>query len=43
MVLVADTGPQPRDGAVGNYRLLGALADYLTRRGVAVLDRKSVV
>ena len=37
VVLVADAGPQLRDGAVGGYRLLGALADYLTRRGVAVL------
>ncbi len=37
VVLVTDAGPQKRDGTVGGYRLLGSLADYLTRRGVAVL------
>jgi len=37
VVLVSDLGAQDRDGTVGNYRLLGSLADYLTRRGVAVL------
>ena len=37
VVLVSDLGPQDRDGTVGDYHMLGALADYLTRRGVAVL------
>ena len=37
VVLVSDLGPQDRDGTVGGYHLLGTLADYLTRRGVAVL------
>jgi len=37
VVLVSDLGAQDRDGTVGNYRLLGTLADYLTRRGVVVL------
>ena len=37
VVLVSDVGPQDRDGTVGDYHMLGALADYLTRRGVAVL------
>ncbi|MDB5233738.1 MAG: hypothetical protein JWR44_731 [Hymenobacter sp.] len=37
VVLVSDVGPQDRDGTVGDYHLMGSLADYLTRRGVAVL------
>ena len=37
VVLLADAGPQSRDGTVDGYPLLGAVADYLTRRGVAVL------
>ncbi|GAA4378222.1 alpha/beta fold hydrolase [Hymenobacter koreensis] len=37
VVLVADAGSIDRDATVGEYRPLGALADYLTRRGVAVL------
>lgn len=37
VVLLSDTGLQDRDGTLGPYKLLGALADYLTRRGVAVL------
>jgi pimeloyl-ACP methyl ester carboxylesterase len=37
VVLVSDLGAQDRDGTVGNFRLLGTLADYLTRRGIAVL------
>ncbi|RSK34590.1 alpha/beta hydrolase family protein [Hymenobacter metallilatus] len=37
VVLLADAGPLDRDAAVGDYRPVGALADYLTRRGVAVL------
>ena len=39
VVLLSDVGAQDRDGteADGNYRLLGALADGLTRHGVVVL------
>ena len=37
VVLVSDIGAQDRDGTIGNFRLLGTLADYLTRRGIAVL------
>ncbi|GAA4025181.1 alpha/beta fold hydrolase [Hymenobacter glaciei] len=37
VVLVSDLGAQDRDGTIGNFRLLGTLADYLTRRGIAVL------
>ncbi|UOG75426.1 alpha/beta fold hydrolase [Hymenobacter tibetensis] len=37
VVLVSDTGPQDRDATTGDYRPLGTLADFLTRRGIAVL------
>ncbi|RZK16613.1 MAG: alpha/beta fold hydrolase [Hymenobacter sp.] len=37
MVLLSDVGPQDRNGTVGDFAPLGLLADYLTRRGVAVL------
>lgn len=37
VVLVNDIGAQDRDGTNGNYHMMAALADYLTRRGVAVL------
>ena len=37
VVLVSDLGAQNRDGTVGSYHMMGILADYLTRRGVAVL------
>ena len=37
VVLLSDSGPHDRDGTVGDFALLGQLADYLTRRGVAVL------
>ncbi|AII51591.1 alpha/beta hydrolase family protein [Hymenobacter sp. APR13] len=37
VVLVSDAGPHNRDATVGEYQLLGSLADYLTRRGIAVL------
>ncbi|OGX85485.1 hypothetical protein BEN48_01180 [Hymenobacter glacialis] len=37
VVLVSDLGAQDRDGTVGNYHMMGSLADYLTRRGIAVL------
>jgi fermentation-respiration switch protein FrsA (DUF1100 family) len=37
VVLVSDVGAQDRDGTTGDYHMMGSLADYLTRRGVAVL------
>ena len=37
MLLVSDLGTQDRDGTQGDYHMMGALADYLTRRGIAVL------
>lgn len=37
VVLVSDAGAQDRDATVGDYRPMGALADFLTRRGIAVL------
>lgn len=37
VVLLSDWGPQNQDGQYGNYKLLGGVADHLTRRGVAVL------
>ncbi|MDB5233735.1 MAG: hypothetical protein JWR44_728, partial [Hymenobacter sp.] len=37
VVLVSDSGPHDRDGKTGDFAPLGLLADYLTRRGIAVL------
>ena len=37
LVLLSDAGPHDRNGTVGDFAPLGQLADYLTRRGVAVL------
>jgi alpha-beta hydrolase superfamily lysophospholipase len=37
VVLLSDSGPHDRDGTVGDFAPLGQLADYLTRRGIAVL------
>jgi len=37
VVLLSDAGSHDRDGTVGEFAPLGMLADYLTRRGVAVL------
>ncbi|SHJ12532.1 hypothetical protein SAMN02745146_2360 [Hymenobacter daecheongensis DSM 21074] len=37
VLLLSDSGPQDRDGTVGDFAPLGLLADYLTRRGMAVL------
>ena len=37
VLLVSDLGPQDRDASQGEYKLFGAMADYLTRHGVAVL------
>jgi uncharacterized protein len=36
-VLVSDAGAHDRDATTGEYRPMGILADYLTRRGIAVL------
>ncbi|AHJ96000.1 hypothetical protein Hsw_0405 [Hymenobacter swuensis DY53] len=37
VVLLSDNGPQNRDVEQQDYRMFGSLADYLTRRGIAVL------
>jgi dipeptidyl aminopeptidase/acylaminoacyl peptidase len=37
VALLSDSGPQERDSELQDYHLFGILADYLTRRGVAVL------
>ena len=37
LVLLSDAGAHDRNGTVGDFAPLGQLADYLTRRGVAVL------
>lgn len=37
VVLLSDAGPQDRNGTVGDFAPLSRLADYLTRRGIAVL------
>lgn len=37
VALLSDWGAQNQDGLYGTYKLLGGLADYLTRRGIAVL------
>jgi dienelactone hydrolase len=37
VLLVSDVGSQDRDGTTGDYHMMGSLADYLTRRGIAVL------
>lgn len=37
VALVSDSGPQERDSDLQGYRIMGILADYLTRHGVAVL------
>ncbi|WP_324672534.1 alpha/beta hydrolase family protein [Hymenobacter sp. GOD-10R] len=37
VVLMSDAGAHDRDGSLGDYHPLGSLADYLTRRGIAVL------
>jgi fermentation-respiration switch protein FrsA (DUF1100 family) len=37
VLLVSDVESQDRDGTIGDYHMLAALADYLTRRGIAVL------
>ncbi|GAB2952487.1 alpha/beta fold hydrolase [Hymenobacter coalescens] len=44
VVLLSDLGPHDRDATQGEYKLFGAMADYLTRHGVAVfrLDDRGV-
>jgi pimeloyl-ACP methyl ester carboxylesterase len=37
VALLTDSGPQDRNGTVGEFAPLSRLADYLTRRGIAVL------
>ncbi len=37
VVLLSDAGSQDRNGTVGDFGPMGWLADYLTRRGIAVL------
>ncbi|WP_277234821.1 alpha/beta hydrolase [Hymenobacter sp. YC55] len=37
VVLLSDSGPQDRDAGEQEYRMFSILADYLTRRGIAVL------
>ena len=37
VVLLSDGGTHDRNGTVGNFSLLGQLADYLTQHGIAVL------
>ena len=37
VVLLSDEGAQDRNGTVNEYAPMGRLADYLTRRGIAVL------
>jgi pimeloyl-ACP methyl ester carboxylesterase len=37
VALLSDSGPQDRDSELQGYHLFGILADYLTRRGIAVL------
>jgi len=37
VVLLSDAGSQDRNGTVGDFPLLGLIADYLTRHGVVVL------
>jgi pimeloyl-ACP methyl ester carboxylesterase len=37
VVLLSDAGSQDRDGTTGEFAPMGLLADYLTRRGIAVL------
>ena len=37
VVLVSGTGPQDRDGTMAGHKMFEVLADYLSRRGIAVL------
>jgi dienelactone hydrolase len=37
VVLLSDAGPHDRNGTTGDFAPLSRLADYLTRRGIAVL------
>ncbi|WP_321479575.1 alpha/beta fold hydrolase [uncultured Bacteroides sp.] len=37
VILVSGTGPQNRDGEMAGHKIFATIADYLTRRGIAVL------
>ncbi|TGE24859.1 alpha/beta hydrolase [Hymenobacter aquaticus] len=37
VVLISDMGPQDRDATQGEFKMFGALADFMARHGVAVL------
>ncbi|PJJ59721.1 alpha/beta hydrolase [Hymenobacter chitinivorans] len=37
VVLLSDMGPQDRDATQGEFKMFGALADFMARHGVAVL------
>ncbi|UOQ70355.1 alpha/beta hydrolase family protein [Hymenobacter cellulosilyticus] len=37
VVLLSDMGPQDRDATQGEFKMFGALADFLARHGIAVL------
>jgi pimeloyl-ACP methyl ester carboxylesterase len=43
-VLIAGSGPQDRDGSIANHKPFLVLADYLTRKGIAVLryDKRGI-
>jgi pimeloyl-ACP methyl ester carboxylesterase len=43
-ILIAGSGPQDRDGTIANHKPFLVLADYLTRKGIAVLryDKRGV-
>jgi len=43
-VLIAGSGPEDRDGAIANHKPFLVIADYLTRKGIAVLryDKRGV-
>ncbi|MGB7439042.1 MAG: alpha/beta hydrolase [Candidatus Acidiferrum sp.] len=43
-ILIAGSGPQDRDGSIANHKPFLVLADYLTRKGFAVLryDKRGV-
>jgi uncharacterized protein len=43
-VLIAGSGPQDRDGSIANHKPFLVLADYLTRKGIAILryDKRGI-
>jgi hypothetical protein len=44
VLLIAGSGPQDRDGSLANHKPFLVLADYLTRKGIAVLryDKRGI-